>query len=166
VLVVEVDTVGGEPSQRPVDGDSHVRRGAVEVSGTPANVRDHAELGGQDNLIAPSLQGAPHQLFVRVRTVDLGGVDEGDTQLEGAVDRVDGLGLVDAGVDVGGGHAHRSQSYSGHLQAAELDLPHVFLPFVLQTPDDHGSPYDGLAGDARVPSGNDWRKRPHGRATL
>ena len=51
--------VGAEPSQRPLDGDSDVRRRAVEVSGPAANVRDHAELGGEDNLIAPGLEARP-----------------------------------------------------------------------------------------------------------
>ena len=97
-----------EPSEGPFDGYPDVRRRTVEVSRTTSDVRDHAELGGEDDPVAPILEGAAHKLFVGVGAIDLGGVDEGDAEIQGAVNRSDGLGLIDAGVDVGRGHAHRS----------------------------------------------------------
>ena len=115
VLVVEVDVVGVEPPQRALDRKSDVGGSAVEVAGSVADVRDHPELGGEDDVVTPTPEGPPDQLLVRVGPVHLRGVDEGDTQLEGTMDRRDRMALVDAGVDVGGGHAHRPESQSRHL---------------------------------------------------
>ena len=109
VLVVEVDVVGVESPQRSFYGDPDVRGRAVEVSRAAVDVRDHAELGGQNDLVAPTPQSAPDQLLVRIGAVDLCRIDEGDAQLQAAMDGRDGIALVDALVDVGGGHPHRPQ---------------------------------------------------------
>jgi hypothetical protein len=45
-------------------------------------VRDEAELRRQHDLVATSRQRAADELLVGVGAVDLGGVDEGDAQLE------------------------------------------------------------------------------------
>jgi hypothetical protein len=78
VLVVEVDAVGSEPLQRALDRRPDVRRAAVEHPGATAGVRDEAELRRHHDTVAASPEGAPDEFFVRVRTVDLGGVDVGD----------------------------------------------------------------------------------------
>jgi hypothetical protein len=50
-----------------------------------------AELRGHDDLVAASADRFPHQLFVRVRTVHVGCIEEVDAQVERALDRGDGL---------------------------------------------------------------------------
>jgi len=85
-------------------------------------VGDHAELGGQHDLVTPALQGAADEFFVGVRAVDLGGVEEGDAEVEDAVDGADGLGVVAAGAGVGEGHAHRSQADAGDVQIPQRDV--------------------------------------------
>jgi catechol 2,3-dioxygenase-like lactoylglutathione lyase family enzyme len=55
-----------------------------------------------------ALDRATNEDLVRKRTVELGGVDERDAQLEGALDRLDTLVLV--GGAVVGGHTHAAEA--------------------------------------------------------
>ena len=80
VLVVEVDVVGAEPLQGSLEGGADVRRAAVEVTGATAGVGDHAELGGQHDLVAAVPDGPADEFLVGERPVDLGGVDQGDAR--------------------------------------------------------------------------------------
>ena len=75
-------------------------------------VRDHAELGGEHDLVAAALDGPADEFLVDVRAVDLGGVDECHPEVEGAVDGADGFGVVASGAGVGEGHAHGAQADS------------------------------------------------------
>ena len=81
------------------------------------------------DLVAAALERSADELFVGVRSVDLGGVDEGDAEVERPVDRADRLGVVAAGAGVGGRHAHRPEPDAGHLEVPQLDVLHVVLPF-------------------------------------
>jgi hypothetical protein len=45
-------------------------------------VGDHAELGGQHHLVPSRLDCAPDKLFIDERPIDLGGIDEADTEVE------------------------------------------------------------------------------------
>jgi hypothetical protein len=57
VLVVQVDVVGAEPLQRPLDCDADARGAAVEDAGAATGVRDDAELRRQYDLIAAAFDG-------------------------------------------------------------------------------------------------------------
>jgi hypothetical protein len=61
---------------------------------------DKSELRGDDGLIAAVLQSAPYEFLVDVGTVDLGGVDERDTELECPVNGADRLGVIAASTGV------------------------------------------------------------------
>jgi hypothetical protein len=123
VLVVEVDVVGAEPGERAFDRPPHVLRGTVEP---PRAVRHgpYAELRRDRHLVAAAGNRTADQLLVRVRPVDLGGVEEGDPQLDRALNGRDRLRLV--GLAVEGGHAHAAEAESGDGKAfgAELTLFH------------------------------------------
>lgn len=99
VWVVQVDVVGAQPAQRPFDSSPDVGRAAVEIPGAIAAVEDQTQLGGQHHLVATIPQRLADQFFVDVRAVDLGGVDERQPQIEGAVNRPDRLCVVGAGTD-------------------------------------------------------------------
>ena len=103
VLVEEVDVVHAEPREplvaRAPDGlGPAVDPARVGVVGIALD----AELGGEHHLVAATLDGATHQLLVDVRAVDLGGVDEGDAEVEGPLDGANGLRVVGACAGVGG----------------------------------------------------------------
>jgi hypothetical protein len=76
VLVVQVDVVDTEPLQGTFDRSADVSRAAVENTRAATGVRDEAELRRQHNLVAVALEGLADHLFVGVRAVNLGGVDE------------------------------------------------------------------------------------------
>jgi hypothetical protein len=124
VLVVQVDVVGAKPPQRTFERGADVGRAAVEDTGASSGVGDHAELGRHHDLVAAVLDRAADEFLVGERPVDLGGIDEGDAQVEGSVDGADGLGVVAAGAGVGGRHPHGAQADAGDVQVPQLDVLH------------------------------------------
>ena len=104
VLIEEVDVVDPEPRQRAVTRFAHMLRPAVGALDPPLRVDGEAELGGEDDIVAASLDGAPDQPFVLERPVDLGRVEEGDAELDRPVDGCDRLRLI--GDAVGPAHTH------------------------------------------------------------
>ena len=71
-------------------------------------IADDAELGGDDDLVAPAADRAADELLVGERAVDVGGVEEVDAELDGAMDRRDPFGLVARSVELG--HAHAAEA--------------------------------------------------------
>jgi DNA-binding transcriptional LysR family regulator len=117
VLVQQIDVVRLQTPERGVDDLAQVLGPAVQPHRLPLLDRK-AELGRDHGLIAPSLQGTPEQLLVVERTIDLGRVEHRHAELEGAVDRGDGLGIVASAIGLT--HAHAAEPERGHLQRAEL----------------------------------------------
>ena len=101
--------VGGEPLERSLEGDADVLRRAVEPALPAPAVRDVPELRREDDLVAAAGDRAADELLVRVRAVDLRRVDEGDAELDRAVDRADRLRVVAARTCVERGHAHAAE---------------------------------------------------------
>ena len=64
---------------------------------------------------AAAPQGAADELLVRVRAVDVGGVEHRDAEVERPVDRGDRLRLVAGAVEVG--HAHAAEADRPDLEA-------------------------------------------------
>ena len=92
VHLVEVDVVGAQPAQRVLDLAHDPAAGPAAVVGLVAH--RHEELGGQDDVVAAALQGLADDLLGHAAGVDVGGVDEVDPGVEGAVDDPDGVGAV------------------------------------------------------------------------
>ena len=115
VLVVEVDVVGAEPSQRAVDGAADAGRVAGQPAGWDAVLLEgEPELGGDDDVVAVRLEGFADDVLVGERPVDLGGVEERDAELDGAADDGDAVGAVWGGRVVGAGQAHAAEPDRGH----------------------------------------------------
>ena len=93
VLIEQVDPIDPQPLERPVDRLRDVRRLAVRAHESRAAVRLHLEpeLRGDDHLPAERLEGLAHEVFVRVRAVDLGSVEECDAPFDGLADQRDHL---------------------------------------------------------------------------
>ena len=127
MLVVQVDVVGAKPAQRALHGGADVGRTAVESPRARAGVRDEAELGGEHHLVAAALDGTADEFLVDVRAVDLGGVDEGDAEIESAMDGANRFVVVGSGAGVAVGHAHGSQPDARDFEVAELRVLHECL---------------------------------------
>ena len=85
VLVEEVDRVDAEPLQRAFAGAARIFRAAVDADRLVA-VPAQRELGGDDEAVAPAPDRLAEQLLVGERAVHFGGVEEGDAEIDRAVD--------------------------------------------------------------------------------
>ena len=125
VLVEQVDVVGAQALERPFDRGLDVRGTAVDHAGAAAGVGDEPELRGDLDLVAAALDGLADDLLTQERPVDLGGVDVGDTELEGTVDGADRLRVVQGALaGVGAGHGHRAEADAGDLKGPEVCVLH------------------------------------------
>jgi len=117
VLVVEVDVIDAETAQAALAGFADIVGFAVDAAGPGiGGVANDAEFGGEDDFVALAHDGASDELFVSVRSVDVGGVEEGDAEIDGLVDGGDGFGVVASGVELR--HAHAAESFGGNLESA------------------------------------------------
>ena len=66
----------------------------------------------------------PHELLVGEGTVDVGGVEEGDAELQGAVDCGHRFGVVTPGVEVGHPHAAEADGGDDETLSTEVALFH------------------------------------------
>ena len=99
--------------QRAVAGLAHVLGPPVDgARGRVVGVAHDAELGGDDRLVAVPGQRLADEHLVGVRPVHVGGVEEGDPELERPVDGGDGLVVVARPVEVG--HPHAAEALAGH----------------------------------------------------
>jgi hypothetical protein len=156
VLVVEIDAIQVEALQAGLTGGSHIRWIATYLP-LPIHMPE-SELSCQFHLLShPSLQSLPapqgtkskkkrttqtteerkkkrwdlsEKDFVGEGAVHVGGVEEGDTGVDGVVDERDHVffGLA--------GHAHATEALCGHLQSLRTQLYpphssgcHFFLSF-------------------------------------
>jgi len=85
-------------------------------------------------LVAAAVDGSTDQFLVGEGTVDLGGIDVGDAQVQRAADGADGLGVVKApAAGVGPGHGHGAQADPGNPQAPECGVLHRRTRFFLES---------------------------------
>ena len=101
--------------------------GCCRGAQTAAGVRDHAELGRQHDLVAAALEGPADEFLVDERAVDLGGVEQGDAQIQRPVDGADGLRVIGAGAGVARRHPHGAQTDTATVQVPQLDMLHRLL---------------------------------------
>src|SRR5436309_651593 len=101
VLVVEVDVSHAESRERGVAGLAHVLRAAVHAHKGPVRFADVAEPGGQDDAVASVRDCLADEPFVGARDLDSGRVEEGDTEVDRAMDGGDRLGVIAVAVEVG-----------------------------------------------------------------
>jgi hypothetical protein len=125
VLVVQIDVLGAEPLERPLDRGPGVVR--VPVDGAPAvaaAVREQPELGRDHHLVPAARESPAEQLLVDERPVDLGRVEERHPQLDRAVDGADRLGVVGGRAGVERRHAHQAEADAGDVEARQRYVFH------------------------------------------
>src|SRR5262249_51341203 len=97
---------------------------AVELPLADVGMREQPELGGEHDLVAPPLEGPPHQLLVGERPINFGGVDEIDAELERAMDGANRLRIIGAGAGIERRHAHAPEPDARDLQISQVSALH------------------------------------------
>lgn len=115
VQVVQVDMIGAQVAQRTLKGPAHVLRPAVQADHLTVVGDLHAGLGGEDGRLPASRKGPAEKLFVDERAVALRGIQQGDAELQRAVDGGQRLALVGGAVE--DAHAHAAQALNTGDQA-------------------------------------------------
>ena len=108
-----------QPAQRGLRDLADVLGPAVGADELAA-FEAEAELGREDHLVAPPLERSAEQLLVGEGAVGLGGVEEGDAELDGSVERRDGFLVV--GHAVGLAHSHAAEAEGGDLESLASEL--------------------------------------------
>jgi hypothetical protein len=127
VVVEQVDAVGAQPRQRPVDRGPDVG-GSTPRAGR-AVLHVDAELRRQDDPVTPAVQDLAQERLARARApvdgvagavaVDVGRVQEGDPRGQGGIEHGPGCGQVEPGAEVVAAEADVR-----HLQRAEGNRLH------------------------------------------
>ena len=129
VVLVEVDPVGLQPSQRCLDRLADVRARAPRGLAVTEVV---AELGREHDLVAPAREGAADDLLAAAAVaVDIRGIEEGDSSIERGVDHRARSFLVGPAAEVVAAEADDCHLEIG---AAELPRAHVRQPSQPVTP--------------------------------
>ena len=102
-----------EALQGGVAGGADVRRAAVDAEPGAVGQALVAELGGELDLVAAPGDGRADQALVGERAVHVGGVEERDAEVEGAVDGRDAGRLVGGAVELGHAHAAEAEGRDG-----------------------------------------------------
>jgi hypothetical protein len=85
MLIVEIDVIHAETPEGSVTGGAHMVRASADTDEAAVLTPQKGELGGQDHLVPAAAEGASHEFLIRVRTVHVGGVEEGQAQSDGLV---------------------------------------------------------------------------------
>src|SRR6266550_4666646 len=93
VLIIEIDDVGLESFQRTLDALLDAL-GAAVLDLLPAGIPSDSELRGEHHLCAHWRQRFAYELFVGVRTVNFGGIEERDAPFDGRANERDHRLLV------------------------------------------------------------------------
>ena len=138
VLVVEVDFISPEPTQRTFARlPDIVRPTADTATGGVRRVADDTEFGCYYNLVPPAGQSPADQFFVDKRPVDVGGIKKVHAQFERTMDSGHRLGVVAPAVELR--HSHTAQTLSGnneiasksngrHIEVLSISAPHKAGP--------------------------------------
>src|ERR1700682_699092 len=106
MLVVKVDCLDAQPFERSFACLLHIFRPTVDAALCWILWITHvAELGGDDDAIALSLDRPSNQLFVLERSVHVGGVEHVDAEFKGAMNGGNRLLLVAGRVELRHSHA-------------------------------------------------------------
>src|SRR5208337_4395473 len=81
VLIIEVNGLNVQAPQAGFTGPAHVLGPAVDSQEATLWPPHVAELGGENNIIPPTLDSLPDQFLVVTRAVHVGGIQEIHTQV-------------------------------------------------------------------------------------
>ncbi len=105
MLVIQVNGVDGKASQAGIARLENVFRSAVHAEKRSIGSTLIAELRSEDNLAVASGDRSADELLIPSDTIHVGGVEKGRAEVEGTVDRGNGLRVVVLSIKVGHSHA-------------------------------------------------------------
>ena len=114
MLIEQIDPVCPEPFQGCVGDRADLRRTAVQP-GHLALLDVEAELRGDCHLITHGLERLAHDIFVGVRTVHFGGIEECHATINGSPDDRDTV-LAAARPSIALADAHAAEAEGRHLE--------------------------------------------------
>jgi hypothetical protein len=120
----KIGAIGPQPLKGTLDGDADVRWLAIEYAGAATGMRDDAELCGQHHVVATIFDGSADEILVGVRTVDLGGVEVRDAEVQRAVNGANRLGVAAGSYVVVARHRHSTESDARDVESADRNVLH------------------------------------------
>jgi hypothetical protein len=118
MLVEQIDSIGSQPPKRAFDDVANMPRPAVQPIDGALLIEREAEFRRDHDALARAarlLERPREELLVLEGPVCFGGIEERHTELDGSVNRGDGLSLVAFfGGAVGMAHPHESQAERRH----------------------------------------------------
>ena len=100
MLIIKIDGVDAEALQTGIAGLTDIFGTSVDAAPSAVSVAHDTKFSGDDDLVPMRAQCPADEDLVGERTVNVGGVEEVDTELNGAVDRGDGLGFVSGTIEL------------------------------------------------------------------
>jgi hypothetical protein len=122
MLVIKIDRFNAEAAQGPFAGLAHILGATVHAKKRAVLAPHIAEFGGEHDAIAAVPDSVPDEFLVPADPIHVGGVEEGDSELNRTMDRRDRLRLIAAAVEFR--HAHAAKPEGGNLKAAKMALVH------------------------------------------
>ena len=124
VLVVQVDHVHLQSAQRSFAGRAHIVRLSIDSDESAIGRPDIAKLRRKDDLVSTILDGFANKFLVLTQTVNVGGVQESDAKLDGAVNCGDRLVLLAIAIKVAHAHAAKPERRDEKSRPTEFTLFH------------------------------------------
>jgi len=122
MLIVKIDRVDAEALEAGLAGGADIVGATVDFAvGWIRRNADDSELGRDYEFVAPPANRATDQLLIPMRPVSIGGVPEGDSQFERALERVHRLRIVARAVEIR--HPHASEADRRYEESASSKLP-------------------------------------------
>src|SRR6266550_3300449 len=117
MLIIEIDAINAEPAQARFACLLHVLRFAVDAA-KPRRIRvaQDSELCRDDNAMAFAANTASEQLLIRVRTINVGGIEESNPKVDCAIDGGKRFRIVVMAIKFR--HAHTAESDRGNNRSA------------------------------------------------
>src|ERR1700733_1769437 len=131
MLIIEINVIDAQPPQTSVARFLHIIRLAIDTANIGVRrIADNPKLRGQHNLIAFALDRASDELFILVRSIDIGGVEKVDAQFERPMNSRNRLGVIASRVKLR--HTHAAQTDGGNFEAGTSKIArfHSGFPFI------------------------------------
>ena len=125
MLVIQVDGFNAEALQAGIARCAHIFGPAVDAArGRIGFVANDSEFRGEKNLGAQCANGHTDQYFIVAVAIDIRGIEKGDAEFDGAVNRRDGLLVVARSIEFGHSHAAETHRRSKRAVFSKLTLWH------------------------------------------